>query len=68
MAVSRWLPQWAGRLTPHVLRHFCASSLYARGMDLKATRYIHVPAQHVEQAWMRTNARAVNRLLADGVS
>ena len=30
-AVGRWLPRWSGRLTPHVLRHYCASSLYARG-------------------------------------
>jgi integrase len=35
-AVGMWLPTWAGQLTPHGLRHFCASSLYARGMDLKA--------------------------------
>lgn len=78
-AVARWLPQWSGRLTPHVLRHHCASSLYARGMDLKAiqelldhswlsttTRYIHVPAQHVEQAWIQTNARTAKRLLEGG--
>ncbi|WP_373283263.1 tyrosine-type recombinase/integrase [Nocardia vinacea] len=31
-----WLPAWEGRLTPHVLRHFCASLLYSRGMDIKA--------------------------------
>jgi integrase len=34
--VTRWLPAWCGRLTPHGLRHYCASSLYERGMDLKA--------------------------------
>jgi hypothetical protein len=34
--VRRWLPAWDGQLTPHGLRHFCASSLYARGVDLKA--------------------------------
>jgi site-specific recombinase XerD len=80
-AVARWLPQWSGRLTPHVLRHFCASSLYAVGMDLKAiqelvghswlsttTRYIHVPAQHVEQAWMATNTRTAKRLLLEGTN
>ena len=57
-----WLPAWAGRLTPHGLRHFCASSLYGRGVDLKAiqellghewlsttTRYIHVHDEHIEQ-------------------
>lgn len=80
-AVARWLPQWSGRLTPHVLRHFCASSLYAKGMDLKAiqellghswlsttTRYIHVPAHHVEQAWIQANARTEKRLLLGGTS
>lgn len=31
-AVARWLPAWVGRLSPHGLRHFYASSLYARGV------------------------------------
>jgi site-specific recombinase XerD len=74
-AVARWLPAWTGRLTPHVLRHFCASSLYARGMDVKAiqellghswlsttTRYIHVDAEHVEWAWRASNQRTMVRL------
>ncbi|MEV6831245.1 tyrosine-type recombinase/integrase [Amycolatopsis sp. NPDC051102] len=74
-AVSRWLPAWAGTLTPHGLRHFCASSLYAHGMDLKAiqdllghewlsttTRYIHVQAEHIEQAWDAANNRVAARL------
>jgi site-specific recombinase XerD len=74
-AVGVWLPAWNGRLTPHVLRHYCASSLYARGMDLKAiqetlghewlsttTRYIHVRSEHVEQAWAAANDRATARL------
>jgi site-specific recombinase XerD len=74
-AVRRWLPAWAGRLTPHTLRHFCASSLYARGMDLKAiqevlghewlsttTRYVHVHADHIEHAWAAANARVAARL------
>jgi site-specific recombinase XerD len=74
-AVARWLPAWKGRLTPHVLRHFCASSLYARGLDLKAiqdvlghswlsttTRYVHVPAGHIEQAWVVANDRTAARL------
>ncbi|WP_246608225.1 tyrosine-type recombinase/integrase [Paractinoplanes toevensis] len=37
-AVLRWLPAWQGRLSPHGLRHFCASSPYARGVDLKAVQ------------------------------
>jgi site-specific recombinase XerD len=74
-AVSRWLPSWEARLTPHVLRHFCASSLYARGMDLKAiqellghewlsttTRYIHVHDDHIENAWAAANNRVAARL------
>lgn len=74
-AVGRWLPAWEGRLTPHGLRHFCASSLYARGMDLKAiqevlghswlsttTRYIHVHDNHVEHAWAVANDRVAARL------
>jgi site-specific recombinase XerD len=57
------------------LRHFCASSLYARGMDLKAiqellghewlsttTRYIHVHAHHIEDAWVDSNRRVAARL------
>jgi site-specific recombinase XerD len=74
-AVATWLPSWRGRLTPHVLRHFCASSLYERGMDLKAiqellghewlsttTRYIHVHDGHVDKAWAAANARVEQRL------
>jgi site-specific recombinase XerD len=74
-AVGRWLPQWKARLTPHMLRHFCASSLYRQGVDLKAvqellghswlsttTHYVHVPAQHVERAWVAANERTAARL------
>jgi site-specific recombinase XerD len=65
-----WLPSWSGRLTPHVLRHYCASSLYGAGMDLKALQellghswlattsaYIHVRSDHIEQAWLGANQR-----------
>ena len=74
-AVGRWLPAWSGRLTPHGLRHYCASSLYARGVDLKAiqdllghewlsttTRYIHVHAEHIEHAWDAANERVAARV------
>lgn len=74
-AVQRWLPSWSGRLSPHGLRHFCASSLYARGLDLKAiqellghewlstmTRYVHVHEHHIEQAWATANERVAARL------
>lgn len=73
-AVGRWLPDWAWP-TPHTLRHYCASSLYARGMDLKAvqellghswlsttTRYIHVHSDHIEHAWEAANERTAARL------
>jgi integrase len=74
-AVHQWLPAWDGKLTPHGLRHFCASSLYERGVDLKAiqdllghewlsttTGYIHVPAEHIERAWRQANERVSARL------
>jgi site-specific recombinase XerD len=74
-AVATWLPAWSGKLTPHGLRHFCASSLYARGVDLKAiqellghewlsttTGYIHVHANHIELAWSQANERVAARL------
>jgi site-specific recombinase XerD len=73
-AVERWLPAWSGRLTPHGLRLFCASSMYERGVDLKAiqellghewlsttTRYIHVHGSHVENAWATANQRITAR-------
>lgn len=78
-AVERWLPTWTGRLSPHGLRHYCASSLYARGVDLKAiqdvlghswlsttTSYIHVHDDHVEHAWAVANARVGARLEQKG--
>ncbi|WP_232542879.1 tyrosine-type recombinase/integrase [Streptomyces sp. QHH-9511] len=34
-AVDLFMPAWSGRLTPHVLRHFCASSLYLQGVNLR---------------------------------
>ena len=74
-AIDRWLPDWSGRLTPHGLRHFCASSMYSRGVDLKAiqdllghewlsttTRYIHVHEDHIEHAWAAANDRVAGRL------
>jgi site-specific recombinase XerD len=76
-AVERWLPDWTGRLTPHGLRHFCASALYARGVDIKAIQellghewasttssYIHVRDDHIEHAWAAANERVTARLTA----
>lgn len=75
-AVEAHLPGWKGRLTPHGMRHYCASSLYARGMDLKAvqellghewlsttTRYVHVHDEHIEHAWAVANNRITARLI-----
>lgn len=69
------LPAWSGRLTPHVLRHYCASQLYLTGMDLLAVpellghewvsttmRYVHVSRDHVASAWLAGQARAAERL------
>ncbi len=76
---TMWLPAWSGRLTPHVLRHYCASSLYGSGMDLKAlqellghewlsttSRYIHVRSDHIEQAWVQANQRLETRFEGKG--
>jgi len=75
-AVVLWLPDWDGRLTPHGLRHYCASSLYEQGVGLKAiqellghswltttTLYVHVKENHIEQAWNQANQRATSRLI-----
>jgi site-specific recombinase XerD len=35
-AVAKHLSGWADRLTPHVLRHYCASQMYLGGVDLLA--------------------------------
>jgi integrase len=73
-AADRHLPAWSGKLTPHVLRHFCASQLYLGGMNLFAiqellghawtgttARYIHVHATHVEDAWATGQRRVADR-------
>ncbi|OJF12350.1 site-specific recombinase XerD [Couchioplanes caeruleus] len=69
------LPEWPEALTPHVLRHYCASQLYAGGMDLIAIQevlghawiattlhYVHVHRTHVEDAWVAGQQRAAERL------
>ena len=74
-AATRHLPQWQAKLTPHVLRHYCASQLYASGMDLIAIQealghawiattmnYIHVHRTHIEDAWLAGQQRAAARL------
>jgi site-specific recombinase XerD len=74
-AVEVHLPSWSDRLTPHVLRHYCASQLYLSGMDLLAIqellghdwvattmRYVHVERSHIEDAWLQGQQRAASRL------
>lgn len=74
-AARTHLPDWPDVVTPHVLRHFCASGLYLAGMDLIAIQatlghawiattmnYVHVPGTHVEDAWIAGQQRAAERL------
>ena len=74
-AAAAHLPDWRGRVTPHLLRHYCASQLYANGMDLAAIQevlghswvvttmnYIHVHRTHVEDAWVSGQQRAAGKL------
>src|SRR5271156_3842051 len=74
-AAAAHLPEWDKTLTPHVLRHFCASQLYLGGMDLLAIQealghawvattmgYVHVHATHVEDARIAGQERAATRL------
>jgi hypothetical protein len=69
-AVARHLPAWRGRLSPHVLRHHCASSLYRDGVDIVAIQellghewiattmgYVHVNGTHIEDSWTRAADR-----------
>lgn len=73
-ATTEHLPTWNGKLTPHVLRHYCASQLSSAGMDLLAIRellghawiattmrYIHVHRSRIEQAWAQGQQRAADR-------
>ena len=74
-AAQKYLPDWSDVVTPHVLRHFCASQLYLGGMDLLAIQatlghawiattlsYVHVPGTHIEDAWIAGQQRCAARL------
>lgn len=74
-AAAAHLPGWAETLTPHVLRHYCASELYLAGMDLLAIQellghcwvtttmgYVHVHHSRIEEAWEAGQQRAADRL------
>ena len=53
-AAPAHLPDWPDKLTPHVLRHFCASQLYLNGMDLIAIQ------EALGHAWVATTMRYVH--------
>ncbi|KLL09863.1 tyrosine-type recombinase/integrase [Protofrankia coriariae] len=74
-AAAEHLPTWKNRLTPHVLRHYCASQLYLNGVDLisiqemlghswvaTTMRYVHVHRTRIEDAWVAGQERAAERL------
>ncbi|MEV6350504.1 site-specific integrase [Actinoplanes sp. NPDC051851] len=74
-AVAEYLPAWSEKLTPHVLRHYCASQMYLNGVDLIAIqellghawvattmKYVHVHRTRIEQAWLDGQRRAARRL------
>ena len=53
-AAAAYLPDWGGRLTPHVLRHYCASQLYLGGVDLISIQ------EMLGHAWVATTMRYVH--------
>lgn len=74
-AAAMHLPTWADRLTPHVMRHFCASQLYLSGLDLisiqellghswiaSTLNYVHVHRTRIDDAWIAGQQRAARRL------
>jgi site-specific recombinase XerD len=62
-ATAAHLPNWAEKLTPHVMRHFCASQLYLSGLDLisiqellghswiaSTLNYVHIHRTRIDDA------------------
>jgi integrase/recombinase XerD len=74
-ATAAHLPTWTDKLTPHVMRHFCASELYLSGLDLisiqellghswiaSTLNYVHVHRTRIDDAWIAGQKRAAERL------
>ena len=74
-AAAAHLPNWAEKLTPHVMRHFCASQLYLSGLDLisiqellghswvaSTMNYVHIHRTRIDDAWIAGQQRAAERL------
>ncbi len=74
-ATAAHLPNWTEKLTPHVMRHFCASQLYLSGLDLisiqellghswiaSTLNYVHVHRTRIDDAWIAGQQRAAERL------
>jgi site-specific recombinase XerD len=74
-ATTAHLPAWADTLTPHVMRHYCASQLYLSGLDLisiqellghswitSTLNYVHVHRTRIQDAWTAGQQRAAHRL------
>ncbi|WP_327100321.1 site-specific integrase [Nocardia vinacea] len=74
-ATRAHLPTWIGRMSPHVLRHYCASQLYLDGVDLisiqemyghawvtTTMKYVHVHRSRIEDAWIAGQQRVGTRL------
>jgi len=74
-ATAAHLPAWKDRMSPHVLRHYCASQLYLSGVDLisiqemyghawvaTTMKYVHVHRSRIEDAWIAGQQRAAVRL------
>lgn len=53
-AAAKHLPGWAEVLTPHVLRHYCASQLYHSGLDLISIQEV------LGHSWIATTIRYVH--------
>ncbi len=74
-ATAAHLPAWEDRMSPHVLRHYCASQLYLSGVHLifiqemyghswiaTTMKYVHVHRSRIVDSWIAGQRRAAARL------